>query len=156
MNMLMQSWWFFHKLHYKCSKILSWVKVCKENFYHVLSHEIRWSFCGSVALVSGFGGLVVSKFAGSNLAKAVRFFRRKNPQHAFGGEVKPLVPCRRFVACKRFLNGVEKASFWQYRTHSCSQFHLSLLAALALLGTWRHLVAKVGTSKDGKAMANCP
>jgi len=25
----------------------------------------------------------------------------------FGGEVKPSVPCRRFAACKRFLNGVE-------------------------------------------------
>jgi len=26
---------------------------------------------------------------------------------SFGGEVKPLVPCRRFAACKRSLNGVE-------------------------------------------------
>jgi len=26
---------------------------------------------------------------------------------SFGGEVKPSVPCRRFVACKRSLNGVE-------------------------------------------------
>ena len=25
---------------------------------------------------------------------------------SFGGEVKPLVPCRRFTACKRTLNGV--------------------------------------------------
>jgi hypothetical protein len=34
-----------------------------------------------------------------------------------GGEVKPSVPCRRFAACKRYLNGVEKASFRQnYRT----------------------------------------
>ena len=37
----------------------------------------------------GFGGLVVTcwplapKFAGSNPAKAVEFFGRKNPQHAF-------------------------------------------------------------------------
>jgi hypothetical protein len=36
---------------------------------------------------------------------------------SFGGEVKPLVPCRRFAACKRSLNGEEKASFRQnYRT----------------------------------------
>ena len=26
---------------------------------------------------------------------------------SFGGEVKPSVPCRRFAACKRSLNGVE-------------------------------------------------
>jgi hypothetical protein len=31
--------------------------------------------------------------------------------------------------------------------HSRPQFHLSLLGALVLLGTWRHLVANVGTSK---------
>ena len=30
-----------------------------------------------------------------------------------------------------------------------SQFHLSLLGSLASLRTYRHLVAKVGTSKDG-------
>ena len=39
--------------------------------------------------VSGFGGLevacwpLVPKFAGSHLAKAVRFLGQKNPQHAF-------------------------------------------------------------------------
>jgi hypothetical protein len=50
---------------------------------------------------SGFGGLEVAcwplvlKFAGSNPAEAVRFFGRKNPQHAFllRGS-KPSVPCR--------------------------------------------------------------
>jgi hypothetical protein len=31
--------------------------------------------------------------------------------------------------------------------HSRPQFHLSLLGALAFWGTWRHLAAKVGTSK---------
>jgi hypothetical protein len=31
--------------------------------------------------------------------------------------------------------------------HSRPQFHLSLLGALALMGTWRHLAAKVVTSK---------
>jgi hypothetical protein len=36
---------------------------------------------------------------------------------SFGGEVKSSVPSRRFAACKRSLNGVEKASFSQnYRT----------------------------------------
>ena len=32
---------------------------------------------------SGFGGLEVPEFAGSNPAEAVGFFGRKNPQHAF-------------------------------------------------------------------------
>jgi hypothetical protein len=37
------------------------------------------------------------------------------------------------------------------------QFHLSLLGALALLGTWRHLTAKVGTSKgSGKQRQTTP
>ena len=36
--------------------------------------------------------------------KASEFSGRKNPQHTFGGEVKPFVPCRRFTACKRSLN----------------------------------------------------
>ena len=66
---------------------------------------------------------------------------------SFGGEVKPLVPCRRFAACKRSLNGVEVVISakitWQ---HSRPQFHLSPLGSLASL---RHLVAEVGTSKRG-------
>ena len=55
---------------------------------------------------SGFGGLgvacwpLVPKFAGSNPAETVGFFK---------GEKKPSAPCRRFAACKRSLNGVEVA-----------------------------------------------
>jgi len=36
-----------------------------------------------------------------------------------------------------------------YRTISSPQFHLSLLGSLASLRTYRHLAAKVGTSKGG-------
>jgi len=60
---------------------------------------------------SGFGGLEVAcwplipKFAGSNPAEAFGFLGRKIlSTPSFGGEVKPLVPCRRFTACKRSLN----------------------------------------------------
>jgi len=35
---------------------------------------------------------------------------------SFGGEVKPSVPCRRFAACKRSLNGVEVVISANYRT----------------------------------------
>ena len=66
----------------------------------------------AVPIYIGFGGLgvacrpLVPKFAGSNPAEAVRFFRAKKILNTppFGGEVKPSVPCRRFVACKRSLN----------------------------------------------------
>ena len=51
-----------------------------------------------------------------------------------------------------------KSEFKQnYRTISRPQFHLSLLGSLVSLRTYRHLAAKVGTSKGGgKAMANYP
>ena len=43
-----------------------------------------------------------------------------------------------------------KSEFRQnYRTISRPQFHLSLLGSLASLRTYRHLAAKVGTSKGG-------
>jgi len=72
---------------------------------------------------SGFGGLVVAcwplvpKFAGLHPAEAVGFLGRKNPQPSFGGEVKPLVPCHSFTACKRSLNLTCESAFRQnYRT----------------------------------------
>jgi hypothetical protein len=52
---------------------------------------------------------LVLKFAGSNPAEAVGFFKGEKILNtpSFGGEVKPSVPCRRFGACKSSLNGVE-------------------------------------------------
>jgi len=48
---------------------------------------------------------LVPKFAGSNLAEAVGFLGRKNPQHAFLWRgSKAVGPMRRFAACKRSLN----------------------------------------------------
>jgi len=44
-----------------------------------------------------------------------------------------------------------KSEFRQnYRTVSRPQFHLSLLGSHAPLRTYRHLAAKVGTSKGGR------
>jgi hypothetical protein len=41
--------------------------------------------------------------------------------------------------------------------HSCPQFHLSLLGVFALMGMWRHLVVKVGTSRGrGKQWQTTP
>jgi hypothetical protein len=50
----------------------------------------------------------------------LRIFRAKKKilsMPSFERKIKPSVPCRRFAACKRSLNGVEKASFRQnYQT----------------------------------------
>jgi hypothetical protein len=70
---------------------------------------------------SGFGGVedacwpLVPKFAGSNPAEAVRFFRAKKIPStlSFGGEVKPAVPYLRFAACKRSINVTWKSAFRQ-------------------------------------------
>ena len=54
---------------------------------------------------------LVPKFAGSNPAEAVGFFRAKKilSTPSFAGEVKPSVPRRRFTACKIFLNATWKS-----------------------------------------------
>jgi hypothetical protein len=78
---------------------------------------------------------------------------------SFGREVEPFAPCYRFAACKRSLNGVIKKGIISAKSpdHSRPQFHLSLLGALALMGTWRHLAAKVETSKGrGKQWQTTP
>jgi hypothetical protein len=105
-------------------------------------------------------GLVVSMLASGTPSSRVQ--TRPKPSDfsgerilnmpSFGGEVK------QFAACKRSLNGVKRRHFGKVTgKHSRPQFHLSLLGAFALLGTWRHLTAEVGTSKGGgKVMENYP
>jgi hypothetical protein len=52
------------------------------------------------------------------------------------------------ATCKRSLNGGEKGVISaKLPDHYRPQFHLSLLGAMALMGTWRHLAVKVGTPK---------
>jgi hypothetical protein len=77
---------------------------------------------------------------------------------SFGREVKPFAPCCRFAACKRSLNDVKKGVISaKFPDMILAQFHLSLLGALVLLGTWRHLAAKVGMSKGrGKQWKTTP
>jgi hypothetical protein len=73
-----------------------------------------------------------------------RIFKSENilSTSSRGGEVKPSVPCHRFTACKRSLNGVEVDISAKLPDISRPQFHLSLLGSLASLWTWRHLVTK--------------
>ena len=76
----------------------------------------------------GFGGLwvacwpLVPKFAGSNPAEKIL----STP--SFGGEVKPSVLCRRFVACKRSLNLRVSLNLCKITTGHLSRphFHFSL------------------------------
>jgi hypothetical protein len=70
---------------------------------------------------------------------------------SFRGEEKPSVPHRRFVGYKRSLNSVEVVISAKIPgQHFRPQFHHSLLESLVWLCTWRHLTAKVGTSKPGE------
>jgi hypothetical protein len=80
---------------------------------------------------------------------------------SFGGEVKPSVPCRRFAACKRSKNRIEKASFRQnYRTSFSPTVLLFVTRSARVVRTWKHLAAKVGTSKgesnDKLPLRTCP
>ena len=81
---------------------------------------------------------------GSNLAEAVRIFQGEKilSTPSFGGEVKPSVPCRRFVACKRSLNGVEVFISAKLLEHSCP--HSSPFAARV-----SRVVAGVGAPGSG-------
>ena len=65
---------------------------------------------------------------GSNPAEAVRIFQGEKilSTPPFGGEVKPLVPCRRFAACERSLNwhrsGNFRQNYWLILTHVVPPF----------------------------------
>jgi hypothetical protein len=118
----------------------------------------RHAVCESA--LSGFDGLevaywpLVPKLAGSHPAEAVGFLGRKNPQHDFlRREVKPLVPCRSFTACKRSLNVMCQSEFRQnYRTflaHSST----SRRWVLSCGDAWIRLVAKVGTPNSDSTIS---
>ena len=75
-------------------------------------------------IISGFGGLDVAcwpsvlKFAGSNPAETVGFFRAKKKFSAClhsGREVKPFVTCRRFKASKISLNVTWKSGIFRQK-----------------------------------------
>jgi len=74
--------------------------VSSFNYYTVQANSVKFNFKLSMTIINiyiinmvycsyGFGGLgvtcwpLVPKFAGSNLAEAVGFLERKNPQHVF-------------------------------------------------------------------------
>ena len=77
---------------------------------------------------------------------------------SFGGEVQPSVPCRRFAACKRSLNGVKSSFRQNYRTTFSPTVPTSAAVISHIVGDveapggekWEHL------KKRGKAMASYP
>ena len=103
---------------------------------------------------SGFGGLemacwpLVPKFAGSNPAEALGFFRAKKilSTPSFGREVKLFVPCRTFTACKRSLNVTWKSGIFRQNSSTISRPSSSSSHYWGLW--WRHLAVQVGTTKD--------
>jgi hypothetical protein len=103
----------------------------------ILLEQLWWSR-GSVLAFS-------TQVRGFKPSRSRRIFKGEKilSTPSFIGEVKSSVPCRRFAACKRSLNGKITGQ------HSCPQFHLLLLGSVASWRTWGRLVAKVGMSKRG-------
>ena len=65
---------------------------------------------------------------------------------SFGREVKPFVPCRRFMACKRSLNVTLKSGIFRQNSSAISHPSISSFHYYGL--GWRHLVVQVGTTED--------
>ena len=61
---------------------------------------------------------------------------------SFGREVKPSVPCRRFMACKISLNVTWKSGIFRQNSSDFSRPSSSFFL------WWRHLAVQVGTTKD--------
>ena len=66
---------------------------------------------------------------------------------SFGGEVMPSFPCRRFTACKRFLNatsksGISRKIHWPFLAH--------IVPPLATRISGETTSVKVGTFKSNK------
>jgi hypothetical protein len=128
------------------------------NVLHILLTAL-WIQHVSTPFISGFGGLGVSALAfstqvhGFKPGRSCRIFKGEKilSTPSFGGEVRPLVPCRRFAACKRTLNVAWKSTFRQnYRTvlaHRVPPF--ATRGLLRCVDVGGHLVTEAGTSKLG-------
>jgi hypothetical protein len=123
---------------------LNLLQELRYNIIYIYIYRLRWSR-GSVLAFS-------TQVRGFKPGQSLRIFGGEKilSTPSFGEEVKPSVPCRRFEACKRAQNLSRSRNLDKITGHpSHPQFHLSLLGSLASLRTYRHLAAKVGTSKGG-------
>jgi hypothetical protein len=94
---------------------LSWVFIRLERKALIISYttiswhkRLRWAGGSGLAF-----GTQVRRFARSRSRRIFRTKKKSSARLSFGGEVKPLVPCRRFTACKRSLNVKCKSAFRQ-------------------------------------------
>ena len=109
-----------------------------------LYYRLRWSRDSVLAFSTQVRGFKPGRSRRIFMAKKIL------SKPSFGGEVKPSVPCRRFAACKTSLSLRGSRNLGKITGQiSRPQFHLSLLRSLASFRTYRHLAAKVGTSKGG-------
>jgi hypothetical protein len=100
--------------HKRVCMVKKAARLCATSHNRLPGYDRHWIVSD---ITDRFGGLEVAcwplipKFAGSNPAEAVGFFRAKKilSKPSFGGEIKPSVPCRRFTACKRSLNATWKS-----------------------------------------------
>ena len=109
--------------------------------------RLRWSR-GSVLAFS-------TQVRGFKHGRSRRIFKGEKilSTPSFGGEVKPSVPCRRFAACKRSLNGVVVVISAKLPDNILAHSSHFRRWDLSRRGWWW----KVGTSKKrGKAMASYP
>jgi hypothetical protein len=113
--------------------------------------RLRWSRCSWLGFCT-----VVRRFIPSRL---YRIFQdtKKSPScvSPFRGDVKPLVPCRRFAACKDFLNDVEVVI--------SAKLLVNILAHTSTFrcgrgGTWRRKceILMAGKSNDKLPLIPCP
>ena len=82
---------------------------------------------------------------------------------SFGGEVKSSVPCRRFAACKRSLNGVEVVisaklpdNILTYSSHF-RRWYLSRRGGRGGTWWWKFGISKIAGESNGKLpLRTCP
>jgi hypothetical protein len=134
-----------HAFTYTChiSSGLHHKRISRNEARQVECKWLRWSR-GSVLPLStqvrGFKpGQSCQDFSGQKIFSAP----------SFGGEVKPSIPCCRFVACKRSLHGTWKSIFRQNYRPTFSPTVPPFAARISrVVWTWRHLAAEVRISKN--------
>ena len=128
-----------------CQKVKVNVKLVILLGPYIGVYQLRWSR-GSVL---AFG----TQVRGFKPGRSCRIFKGKKilSTPSFRGEVKPSVPCRRFVACKRSLE-LRGSRILDKICRDISRPRWvppSAARGLSRRRTWRHLAEKVGTSKGG-------
>ena len=120
--------------------------LCLINFLQILCfYRLRWSRGSMLA----FG----TQVRGFKPGRSRRIFKGEKilSTPSFRGEVKPSVPCRSFVACKRSLElrGSRILDEICWNISRLRRVPPSAARGLSRCWTWRHLEKKVGTSKGG-------